>query len=51
MNTRSVHLPDELYAEVKRIAAENLRTVPSQLRVIVQEWIMVVDKQKDGSLI
>ena len=51
MDTRAVHLPDELYDEVRAIALANCRTVPGQLRVIVREWIKVVDKQKGRSLI
>ena len=51
MNTRAVHLPDELYAEVRAIARQNTRTVPGQLRVIVQEWIAVVDKKTQAALL
>ena len=50
MDTRAVHLPDELYAEVRAIARHNDRTVPAQLRVIVREWISVVDKKKGRPL-
>jgi len=51
MDTRAVHLPDELFAEVRAIAKANDRSVPGQLRVIVREWIMVVDKQKAAMLL
>lgn len=39
METRVIHLPIDIYKVLERIADENERTVPAQLRVILRENI------------
>ena len=43
METRAVHLPLDLHQYLTRIAEKNRRTVPAQLRVILEQL-------KSGSL-
>lgn len=46
MNTRAVHLPMDLFKFVRAQARANERTVPAQMRVIIREWKMQLDKEK-----
>lgn len=46
MKTRAVHLPFKMYREVRAIAVQNDRTVPSQLRVIIKDWKKELDTKK-----
>ncbi len=46
METRAVHLPIDLYHQVRASATKNRRTVPGQLRVIVEEWEKMLDRKK-----
>ena len=46
METRAVHLPIDLYHQVRADAEQNRRTVPGQLRVIIEEWKKMLDTKK-----
>jgi len=39
METRAVHLPIDMFKTVSDLAKVNHRTTPSQLRVMIEEWL------------
>lgn len=50
--TVSVAMPPELYDTIRRLAEEDVRSVPSYIRLVLREHIQKssVPPQEDGSL-